>query len=591
MYHLYETFIRNEVDINGHYACICNKDTKPPKHSLDIRQPGNDGSTEVKLPGGCDVHKIMEELSAEAIAALPVVAEHLAEYLLLKVQHKTSIAAFNNNLNMLEKNQHLSAGYRECLKMLAPDYNKALALVGVRNKHVRCDCLCVHHLPNSKCAFVYRGEHCDDIKCAKCGQERSEKSLMYYLPLTPCAQHLVDNKITWNVMQWRKHKQDRRSRGQTQDGAMPDIWYSPRWEIFCKDKQMEESGAASIALAFNIDGVCPFKLASSGVASRKLAAQRTATKAARNDNSMVCKAVRHALRDFLTFIGTSRWEWLAGELVMRQITMQADKIARELGEDVGDVMDKIKQRVHNVRNALGRYLKTINIEYREGKTPWTTRDVDNLYLRAYSDEAIQVFKMTASADATAEFEADNVTVADAKHIIDLININVLNVKDPGDDSSAAKRKKKDAKPTVGWLSGSSEYARRGSAVSKGDVVFLVVPGYSTPNVPEYVGIVRVTEDISIESGMSMVSVCFEWVDEDVARELGALAGDGVGAMAVDAIDSSAVTACFPSARVRSAEWHDAWGALKGIDVKWPAVGLLFKNARSVAAAEVLKYKR
>ncbi|KAG1656593.1 hypothetical protein FOA52_006628 [Chlamydomonas sp. UWO 241] len=40
---------------------------------------------------------------------------------------------------------------------------------------------------------------------------------------------------------------------------MPDIWYSSRREIFCKDKQMEESGAASITLAFNTDGVCPFK--------------------------------------------------------------------------------------------------------------------------------------------------------------------------------------------------------------------------------------------------------------------------------------------------------------------------------------------
>ncbi|KAG1665649.1 hypothetical protein FOA52_011243 [Chlamydomonas sp. UWO 241] len=59
-------------------------------------------------------------------------------------------------------------------------------------------------------------------------------------------------------------------------------------------------------------------------------------------------------------------------------------------------------------------------------------------------------------------------------------------------------------------------------------MFLVVPG-DTRSVPEYVPIVRAREGVSIESGMSMVPMRFEFVHEDVARELGVLAEDGVGA--------------------------------------------------------------
>ncbi|KAG1681528.1 hypothetical protein FOA52_014034 [Chlamydomonas sp. UWO 241] len=57
---------------------------------------------------------------------------------------------------------------------------------------------------------------------------------------------------------------------------------------------------------------------------------------------------------------------------------------------------------------------------------------------------------------------------------------------------------------------------------------LMLPA-DTRNVPEYVPIVRAREGVSIESGMSMVPMRFEFVYEDVARELGVLAEDGVGA--------------------------------------------------------------
>jgi hypothetical protein len=77
-------------------------------------------------------------------------------------------------------------------------------------------------------------------------------------------------------------------------------------------------------------------------------------------------------------------------------------------------------------------------------------------------------------------------------------------------------------------------------------MFLVVPGCYTSNIPEYVAIVRVCKDVSFESVV-------DWVYEEEAREPGELAEDGTGAMAFDAIDWSAVTACPPSARC--AEWR------------------------------------
>jgi hypothetical protein len=119
------------------------------------------------------------------------------------------------------------------------------------------------------------------------------------------------------------------------------------------------------------------------------------------------------------------------------------------------------------------------------------------------------------------------------------------------------------------------------------LVFLVVPGCYTANVPEYIGIASVLEGVtSIKSDMSMVSVKVEWVDKGVADEIAELAGQGAGAMAVDAIDWSAVTACPPAAV--PAEWTDAWGAVVGEDVRWPAVGLLLTNSRKVSAATVLE---
>ncbi|KAG1670270.1 hypothetical protein FOA52_003620 [Chlamydomonas sp. UWO 241] len=138
---------------------------------------------------------------------------------------------------------------------------------------------------------------------------------------------------------------------------------------------------------------------------------------------------------------------------------------------------------------------------------------------------------------------------------------------------------------IGWVNGSSEYPRSGSEVSKGDCMFLVVTGCDTHNVPEFAAIVRAREGVSIESGMPMVPVRFESVYAEVAFELCALAANGVGAMAVDAIDWSAVTACSPSAR--TATWDDAYGAMVGAEVEWPAVGLLFTNSRKISAAAAL----
>ncbi|KAG1666110.1 hypothetical protein FOA52_010900 [Chlamydomonas sp. UWO 241] len=90
-------------------------------------------------------------------------------------------------------------------------------------------------------------------------------------------------------------------------------------------------------------------------------------------------------------------------------------------------------------------------------------------------------------------------------------------------------------------------------------MFLVVPGCDTHNVPEFVAIVRAREGVLMESGMSMMPVRVEFVYAEMAFELCALAADGVGAMAVDAINWSAVTACLPSAR--TATWDDAYGAM------------------------------
>jgi hypothetical protein len=120
-------------------------------------------------------------------------------------------------------------------------------------------------------------------------------------------------------------------------------------------------------------------------------------------------------------------------------------------------------------------------------------------------------------------------------------------------------------------------------------VFLGVPGLFTANAPEIIGIASVLKDFdvtSVESDMAMVSVKIEWVDKGVASDVAELAGQV--AMA-DAIDWSAVTACPPSAV--PIEWIDAYGALAGTVVKWPAVGLLLTNSRKVSATTVLERMR
>jgi hypothetical protein len=131
---------------------------------------------------------------------------------------------------------------------------------------------------NSKCSFVYRCKYANAEKCAKCGS-KGRRSL-YYLPITAWLQSLCNTTTTWNAMQWAKHMKDMRESGLVMDGAMPDVWFSPLWELFRNDLQMAESGPASIALAFNTDGVCPFKVTIETALSR-------ATRAACDDASDV----------------------------------------------------------------------------------------------------------------------------------------------------------------------------------------------------------------------------------------------------------------------------------------------------------------
>ncbi|KAG1678604.1 hypothetical protein FOA52_012611 [Chlamydomonas sp. UWO 241] len=64
----------------------------------------------------------------------------------------------------------------------------------------------------------------------------------------------------------------------------------------------------------------------------------------------------------------------------------------------------------------------------------------------------------------------------------------------------------------------------------------------------------------------MVPMRFEFVYEDVARELGVLAEDGVGARRPMQLTGH-LGRRPPSAR--TAEWYDAFSALVGAEVKWP----------------------
>jgi hypothetical protein len=88
------------------------------------------------LPGGLDFDQLIDDLSEEALAALPDVVEDLAKHLMLKSQHKYSIAGFNNHMELLREMEHLGQGYKDCLNRLAPDYNKALSLVQYGNNNV-----------------------------------------------------------------------------------------------------------------------------------------------------------------------------------------------------------------------------------------------------------------------------------------------------------------------------------------------------------------------------------------------------------------------------------------------------------------------
>ncbi|KAG1679005.1 hypothetical protein FOA52_013069 [Chlamydomonas sp. UWO 241] len=177
------------------------------------------------------------------------------------------------------------------------------------------------------------------------------------------------------------------------------------------------------------------------------------------------------------------------------------RMSKELSVDIDDCFSKVRQKCHNVRCKTRRFLKSekfkeqlvaelkVEVDFRDAKPDWT----------------------------------------------------------PMTWTTCTKGRKK----VVGWVNGNGEYPRSGSGVSEGDCMFLVVPGCDTHSVPEFVAIVRAHEGVSIESGMSMVPMRFEFVYAKVAFELCALAADGMGAMAVDAIDWSAVTACpLPHALLR-----------------------------------------
>jgi hypothetical protein len=93
---------------------------------------------------------------------------------------------------------------------------------------------------------------------------------------------------------------------------------------------------------------------------------------------------------------------------------------------------------------------------------------------ALPDEAFKLFKKSVGDDAAAKFASEGVTVAIAESIIHIFKQNALKIKDDGDDdgvvTAAVKRRRRGAEPivaTVGWVSGSSEYARPGSALSNG----------------------------------------------------------------------------------------------------------------------------
>jgi hypothetical protein len=102
-------------------------------------------------------------------------------------------------------------------------------------------------------------------------------------------------------------------------------------------------------------------------------------------------------------------------------------------------------------------------------------------------------------------------------------------------------------------------------------VVTVVPGCFTPTVHR----TRAREVNSIESGMPMVSLCFECVD--VARVESKLAGYGAGVMAVNAVNSNSNWSGVSPSTPLSGGGHCG-----GV-----AVRLLFTTSRKMSAGTVL----
>ncbi|KAG1655846.1 hypothetical protein FOA52_008288 [Chlamydomonas sp. UWO 241] len=314
----------------------------------------------------------------------------------------------------------------------------------------------------------------------------------------------------------------------------------------------------------------------------------SAERSEREKNLKMCTMACHVLIEVVGVnFGINLWDEVRLVLALAQ---RMAKMSKELSVDIDDCLSKVRQKCHNVRGKTRKFLKSekfkeqlvaelkVEVDFRDGKQDWTPEDMDNIYRWGFPSQALELYGTTVTDSAKAAFEADGMTQSRARQVVEILNRHALNVEAVENEevgvAGVMTKGRKKVVATIGWVNGSSD-----------GCIFLVVPGCDTHNVPEFVAIVRAREGVSIESGMSMVPVRVEFVDAEVAFELCALAADGVGAMAVDTIDWSAVTACPPSAR--TATWDDAYGAMVGAEVEWPAVGLLFTNLRKISAAAAL----
>ena len=113
------------LPLAGHFACR-RENSAPPEAELLSRLYGKDGSVPAFVPG------VTLQLPAEGHPDRELLNEvifDVAEFLMLKLQHSSSIVAYDNHIRKLLRMKRLESDYRRLLQEYAADYDHGLALL------------------------------------------------------------------------------------------------------------------------------------------------------------------------------------------------------------------------------------------------------------------------------------------------------------------------------------------------------------------------------------------------------------------------------------------------------------------------------